>query len=171
LVKQHEFSGIPITAKVAVCGADNVYEVDYMVETQTVALKDVLVKENDILDKVLAQQAVLRASVRGKKWDTLMDTIEQINMLADEFKSAEEEREAVSGQEAADVMPILAEVRGKLVRSKTENKALGDYITITRNFIQGVLDDAVPQSRSTVYARDGKIVHPQPSSVVVNTLY
>jgi hypothetical protein len=96
-------------------------------------------------------------------------------MLADDFRKTESERESIIPKQTEEAkkaaMPLLAQVRGKLVKSKTENQALGDYITITRGFIQGVLDEAVPQSCSKVYSRSGKIVHSQPSSVVVNTLY
>lgn len=138
-------------------------------------LEQILTRENTLLDTVLGHQAELRKAVREKKWETLMDTVSSINACADEFKSMEAEREALyqsadAGSRKA-VQPLLAAVRGKLVRSKSENGALDDYISITRGFIQGVLDQAVPQSRSTVYSRKGTIVHPQPSSVVVNTLY
>ncbi|MCK9169359.1 MAG: hypothetical protein M0P01_02985 [Treponema sp.] len=138
-------------------------------------LKQVLTKENELLDRVLVEQASLRKAVSDKKWENLMDTISTINMLADDFKKTETERECVFAQLSDEMkrkaMPLLAEVRGKLLKSRTENQALGDYITITRGFIQGILDEAVPQSRSKVYSRSGKIVHSQPSSVVVNTLY
>ena len=66
---------------------------------------------------------------------------------------------------------LLAKVRGKLVRCRTENKALGDYINITRNFVQGVIDHSLPQTRSKVYSRNGNIIQKQPHSVVVNTLF
>jgi hypothetical protein len=141
----------------------------------TTTLRRILATENELLDKVLVAQAVLRKAVRDKKWENLMNTISAINILAEEFKRTESERERIYTEQADEVkkdfMPILAEVRGKLVKSRTENQALGDYITITRGFIQGVLDEAVPQSHSKVYSRSGKIVHSRPSSVVLNTLY
>ena len=69
------------------------------------------------------------------------------------------------------VLPLLTEVRGKLVKSKTANKTLGNYIAVARDFIQSVLDEAFPQSGATVYSKAGKIMRAKPSSVVVNTLY
>lgn len=142
---------------------------------ETTTLEQILSKENELLDKVLVEQAELRKAVHDKKWEKLMETVSNINMLADDFKKAESERERIARKQTEEAkkaaMPLLAQVRGKLVKSKTENQALGDYITITRGFIQGILDEAVPQSRSKVYSRSGKIVHSQPASVVVNTLY
>jgi hypothetical protein len=142
---------------------------------ETTILEHILTKENVLLDKVLVEQSALRKAVNDKKWENLMDTISAINILADDFRKTESERQRLYDEESDEakkaVMPLLARVRGKLVKSKTENQALGDYIKITRGFIQGVLDEAVPQSRSKVYSRSGKIVHSQPSSVVVNTLY
>ncbi|HAH61060.1 MAG TPA: hypothetical protein DCL73_03040 [Treponema sp.] len=142
---------------------------------EAATLEQILTKENELLDKVLVEQAELRKAVHDKKWEKLMETVSGINMLADDFRKAESERERITRKQTDEAkkaaMPLLAQVRGKLVKSKTENQALGDYITITRGFIQGVLDEAVPQSRSKVYSRSGKIVHSQPSSVVVNKLY
>ncbi len=143
--------------------------------TGTTSLEKILVRENELLDELLTEQAALREALHDKKWDNLIDTISSINMLADDFKKAESERELLEAGESAEekktVMPLLAQVRGKLVKSKIENQVLQDYLTIVRGFIQGVLDEVVPQGRNTVYSRCGKIVHSRPSSVVVNTLY
>ena len=137
-------------------------------------MEKVLLRENEILDNVLAEQKKLREAVQSKTWDNLMDTIAAINMLTESFEKAEAERAVLEAQQTEDMkkrtLPILSEVRGKLVKSKTENKTLGSYISIMREFIQGVIDKALPQSRSTVYSRNGSIVHAKPNSVVVNTL-
>jgi FlgN protein. len=142
---------------------------------ETTELERILLKEDVLLDAILVQQAALRSAVHEKKWERLMETISAVNRLADDFKQTEAERECIAKNADPEVqravMPLLARVRGKLVKSQTENRSLGDYIAITRGFIQGVLDEAVPQSRSKVYSRSGKIVHSRPSSVVVNTLY
>ena len=137
-------------------------------------MEKVLLHENEILDNVLSEQKKLREAVQGKTWDKLMDTIAAINMLTESFEKAEAERVVLEARQTDEMkkatMPVRAEVRGKLVKSKTENKALGSYISIMREFIQGVIDEALPQSRSTVYSQNGSIVHAKPKSVVVNTL-
>lgn len=134
----------------------------------------ILAQENDLLDKILAEQKKFRAAVREKKWDILMDTISAINVLADNFNKVEGEREKlsqISSAFAKSSAPMLAQVRAKLLKSKAENSAIGDYVAITGAFIQGVMDSALPQSGSRVYSRDGSIVHSQPSSVVVNKIF
>jgi hypothetical protein len=143
--------------------------------TGTTALEKILVRENDLLDELLIKQAALREALHDKRWDNLIETISSINMLADDFKEAESQRELLEAEETEEekkaAMPLLAQVRGKLVRSKIENQVQQDYLTIVRGFIQGVLDEVVPQGRNKIYSRSGKIVHSRPSSVVVNTLY
>mgnify|MGYP006974640767 FL=1 len=66
---------------------------------------------------------------------------------------------------------ILSIVRGKLVKSRTENKVLSEYINITKGFVQSIIDNALPQSRNKLYSRNGNIIQSQPQSVVVNTLF
>ena len=62
----------------------------------------------------------------------------------------------------------LGQMRAKLLKCKIENQALSKYVNITKNFIQGVVDNALPQSRNKVYSKNGKIVQPQPQSIVLN---
>jgi hypothetical protein len=35
-------------------------------------------------------------------------------------------------------------------------------VNVTKDFIQSVIDDALPQKRAKVYSRDGNIVNNQP---------
>ena len=103
-----------------------------------------------------------------------MDAAGDVNEMMDAFNELDKEREelALGGlQEDAETYGLLAEIRGKLVKSRIENKALSDYISITREFVKGIIDTAVPQSRNRLYSRNGYVVQPQPESVVVNTLF
>ena len=52
-----------------------------------------------------------------------------------------------------------------------ENRVITDYVNIAKTFIQEVVEKALPQSRNKNYSRNGKIVQPQPLSVVVNQLF
>lgn len=135
--------------------------------------RNILEKENSLLDEVLVLQQDLRNAVNEKDWTKLMSVISSINLKMDSFNHLDEEREkcAASQKDDSEILNLLSEVRGKLVRTRTENKALGDYINITRNFVQGIIDTALPQSRAKVYSRSGSIVRNQPQSVVVNQLY
>lgn len=136
--------------------------------------RDVLVSENKLISDVLCRQQALRDSVNNKDWTALMDAAGDVNEMMDAFNELDKEREelALGGlQEDAETYGLLAEIRGKLVKSRIENKALADYISITREFVKGIIDTAVPQSRNRLYSRNGYVVQPQPESVVVNTLF
>lgn len=136
--------------------------------------RDVLVSENKLISDVLCRQQALRDAVNNKDWTALMDAAGDVNEMMDAFNELDKEREelALGGlQEDAETYGILAEIRGKLVKSRIENKALADYISITREFVKGIIDTAVPQSRNRLYSRNGYVVQPQPESVVVNTLF
>ncbi|MBQ5470586.1 MAG: hypothetical protein IIT58_01040 [Treponema sp.] len=136
--------------------------------------KEVLEKEDEILSKVIIEQANLKKAVNEKSWPDLMKVISNVNLYMDSFNKLDEEREEIASKLSDDDMEcreLLAKVRGKLVRCRTENKALGDYINITRNFVHGVIDHSLPQTRSKVYSRNGNIIQKQPHSVVVNTLF
>ncbi len=136
--------------------------------------RDVLVSENKLISDVLCRQQALRDAVNNKDWTALMDAAGDVNEMMDAFNELDKEREelALGGlQEDAETYGLLAEIRGKLVKSRIENKSLADYISITREFVKGIIDTAVPQSRNRLYSRNGYVVQPQPESVVVNTLF
>ena len=136
--------------------------------------RDVLVSENKLISDVLCRQQALRDAVNNKDWTALMDAAGDVNEMMDAFNELDKEREelALGGlQEDAETYGLLAEIRGKLVKSRIENKALADYISITREFVKCIIDTAVPQSRNRLYSRNGYVVQPQPESVVVNTLF
>ena len=138
-------------------------------------MERLLLRENEILDRMLERQSALRTAVLQKKWDGVLESISAITKLTEGFEEAEKARNALStgGKDEAKkaMLPLLTQVRGKLVKSKTANKTLGNYIAVARDFIQSVLDEAFPQSGATVYSKAGKIMRAKPSSVVVNTLY
>jgi flagellar biosynthesis/type III secretory pathway chaperone len=136
--------------------------------------KEVLIQEDEILSKVIIEQANLKKAVNDKSWPELSKVISNVNLLMDSFNKLDEKRESVASlvkEDNEEIKALLAQVRGKLVRCRTENKALGDYISITRNFVRSVINNSLPQSRSKVYSRTGNIVQKQPKSVVLNTLY
>ena len=136
--------------------------------------RDVLVSENKLISDLLCRQQALRDAVNNKDWTALMDAAGDVNEMMDAFNELDKEREelALGGlQEDAETYGLLAEIRGKLVKSRIENNALSDYISITREFVKGIIDTAVPQSRNRLYSRNGYVVQPQPESVVVNTLF
>lgn len=135
---------------------------------------EVLNEQNSILDVVLTKQQELCNSVNEKNWTNLMTVISEINLSMDKFNKLDEEREEITTTEDisnSEYKRILSTVRGKLVKSRTENKVLSEYINITKGFVQSIIDNALPQSRNKLYSRNGNIIQSQPQSVVVNTLF
>ena len=135
---------------------------------------EVLNEQNSILDVVLTKQQELRNSVNEKNWTNLMTVISEINLSMDKFNKLDEEREEITtAEDVANIeyKRILSTVRGKLVKSRTENKVFSEYINITKGFVQSIIDNALPQSRNKLYSRNGNIIQSQPQSVVVNTLF
>ncbi len=136
--------------------------------------KEILSQEDEVLSSVISLQSELRSAVKNKDWAELMKVISDINLSMDKFNNLDAQREAAvvyAKTDEIETKTLLAEVRGKLVRVRAENKALSEYINITRNFVRGIIDSALPQSRAKVYGRSGKILQTQPDSVVVNTLF
>lgn len=143
-------------------------------ETVNTRIIEVLNEQNSILDVVLTKQQELRNSVNEKNWTNLMTVISEINLSMDKFNKLDEEREEITtAEDVANIeyKRILSTVRGKLVKSRTENKVLSEYINITKGFVQSIIDNALPQSRNKLYSRNGNIIQSQPQSVVVNTLF
>ena len=138
------------------------------------SLVSVMQEESALLDKILEQQTLLHNCVKEKDWDELNKNIENLQNLSDQFVELEEKRTALSGNVdmAGDVeiSPVLSEVRGKLQKSKVENKVLNEYISTTRKFLQGVFDSVGPQRRNVLYSNKGQIVKPELSSVVLNQM-
>lgn len=135
---------------------------------------DILKEQSLTLDTVIVKQQDLRFAINNKNWSDLMTVISEINLLMDKFNQLDEERSKYVTKEDfnnADFSSLLSEVRGKLVRTRTENKVLTEYINITRNFVQSVIDNVLPQGRTKIYSNKGSVVQNQPQSIIVNTLY
>ena len=134
--------------------------------------EQILENEERILDELVKAQNQLRKAVTEKNWENLTKIINTINNVSENFMEVDAQREDMQDMMKMDeVKPYferLGNMRNKLLKCKIENQALSQYVNITKNFIQGVVDNALPQSRNKVYSKSGKIVQPQPQSVVLN---
>ena len=101
-----------------------------------------------------------------------MSLISDINLLSDSFQKLEQLRETMQSEIPAEELRVyfekLGSMRSKLTKSKVENQALSKYLSITRGFVQGVIDTVIPQNK--VYTKKG-VVQSQPQSVVLNELF
>lgn len=138
------------------------------------SLIQVMEEENELLDKILELQTFLHQLVRDKNWENLNRSLDNLQILSDQFVELEEKRELLSAKinisQDTEISPVLTQVRGKLQKSKIENHALNEYITTTRKFLQGVFDSVVPQRRNIVYSSKGEIVRPELKSLVIDQI-
>ena len=136
--------------------------------------RDVLENENKMISEVLCLQQDLRKAVNLKDWIMLMQTSDSLNEKMDSFNNLDKRREQLSlmvKEHDREAAALVASVRKKLLKSRIENKAFSEYISVTREFVRSVVDTAVPQSRNKLYSRKGCIVQPQPERVVVDALF
>ena len=139
--------------------------------------RDILESEETVLSEIIEKQMKLKKAVNDKNWSCLMECISELDELAEKFNALDEQRAQFSDENAGKVemndeeVALLSRVRGKLIKSRAESRAMCEYIHITKEFVQTVLDTAVPNSRARVYSRKGYITNSQPSSVVLNTLF
>ena len=135
----------------------------------------ILNREDEVLTSLSEKQSEFKAAVREKNWEKLTTVINEINLQTDTFMEIDSQRESAQDQldasEVKEYTEKLSVLRAKLLKWKIENKALEKYVGITRDFIKGIVDNALPQSRNKVYSKKGMIVQPQPQSVVVNQLF
>lgn len=135
----------------------------------------ILANQNELLDHMKIAQAKLRKAVMSKSWNELKEVMSEINLFSESFQRMDHARDeiqrAMSADELHPYVQTLMSLRNKLSACKIENKALSDYITVARGFVETVIDTALPQSRSKVYTRNGTISQKKPEGVLVNVLY
>lgn len=158
-------------------------------QSATQCAYQILLNQNAVLAEIISQQRILRTAVTAKDWNQVERAGFDIDALAERFSYLENERVQVFKQLCAEnpddiflvsrdlpaafrrpVIEAFHQVRQKLAISKIENEALNEYIRITRNFLQEVFDNVLPQRRNTLYSSAGTVVKVQPESVVLNTV-
>lgn len=137
--------------------------------------ESVLDKEAKVLTELADKQAAVKQSVIDREWENLVVLISDVNRLSDAFKEIDVKRDQLQNSldenTLKDYYEQLGSLRSQLLKCKVENRVLTDYVNIAKTFIQEVVERALPQSRNKNYSRNGKIVQPQPLSVVVNQLF
>jgi len=137
--------------------------------------KAVLDKEENLLQEFSNKQVLLRKAVVEKSWEDLLKVMSEINILSDTFETLEEKRMMlVNHMQTSEIDSFhdqLSKLRRMLVKCKIENKALGDYVSITRQFMDNVIEKAVPAAGTKTYSRNGTMRKPQPKSVIVNQMF
>lgn len=141
-------------------------------------LNGILEQERNQLDLILSEQKKVRKDVTERNWDNLEVHVQTLNILSHQFTEMEKNREqayeeAKKAADGKDVLlgnPLYHSVHQKLAASRVENDSLNKYISVTRNFIQGIFDNVVPKRRNTLYSSSGKVVRTAPEALLLDTL-
>ena len=133
-------------------------------------LAALLEQEIALVEKILECQASVYSTVKEKNWVNLERDIDCLNELSSQFSAMEAKRDSLIAKQGEDYRELLAKLRSRLLKSKVQNFALNTYIETMQNFVRGVLENAVPQRRNVLYSREGKILKPEPQSVVLNKI-
>ena len=142
---------------------------------EDIELLQILNAQNDILDCMLTQQHKIHSHVKERKWMELERCLNDMKAYSDAFVNLDSCRENFVGDKKSlylspKVEDVYVSVRTKLTRSKIENQALASYVESTKDFINGILDTCLPQTRNTLYNKAGRLVRPQAESVVLDTV-
>lgn len=133
-------------------------------------LAALLEQEIALVEKILECQASVYSTVKEKNWVNLERDIDCLNELSSQFSAMEAKRDSLIAKQGEDSRELLTKLRSRLLKSKVQNFALNTYIETMQNFVRGVLENAVPQRRNVLYSREGKILKPEPQSVVLNKI-
>jgi hypothetical protein len=156
----------------------------------------ILSSQSTLLDSIISAQKRIHGAVIGKNWENLQADLAAFDSLSQKFALLENERasfcassrasqnaqEQLDSESFIDIIALFpreeresllsafTNLRKKLFASKIENRGLGEYLKITRDFLQGVFDTAVPNRRNKVYSNTGALINIAPESLVLNTL-
>ena len=136
-------------------------------------LSVLLKNESALLDKIICEQKTLHECVLKRQWLLLEESLSKLNEMSETFAQLDKKREELSaGFNKGDfeLSALKAEVKSKLLKSKLENRVLSEYIVTTRQFLQGVFDDVLPERRNVTYTRYGKLIKPELHNVVVDQI-
>lgn len=146
-----------------------------MEDSKVIRLCKILFAQSEMLDCILQEQAKIHNEVRNRSWKELQMSLADMAAFSDGFVNLDSRREALVGNNHdlyfhPEVRDLFLQVRTKLTKSKIENEALGKYVNTTVSFINGVIDQCVPQQRNTLYNKNGALVRPHADSVVLNAV-
>ncbi len=132
-----------------------------------------LKSEAELLDKIIEVQRGVHECVLKRKWLLLEEKIAKMNELSSCFSELDKKREELEAEYSFkdfELAGAKAQVKSRLLKSKLENKVLNEYIFTTKNFLQGIFDQVLPERRNVTYSRYGKIVKPELHNVVLDQI-
>ena len=123
---------------------------------------EIMQQESDLLDVILSQQSVVHKSVSKRNWENIESVMSNLQDLSDKFVELESKRVLLCNKinifQDPELSPVIRNVRTKLNKSKVENRVLNEYISTTRQFLQGIFDEVIPQRRNVLYSKNGNVI-------------
>ena len=134
---------------------------------------ELLNKENKKLNSILSGQSTVYNCVKNKNWIDLSSALENLNKLSDEFYKMDCKREEFFTKQSEilkdnQIANLTFELKNKLIKSRIENDALNSYVNACSKFINGILDECIPQQKNTLYTKSGSIKKPAMHSVLID---
>ncbi|MBQ0162947.1 MAG: hypothetical protein KBS84_07305 [Treponema sp.] len=135
-------------------------------------LMAVLAQENEVMDTILQCQANIREAVKQRDWMELEKNITRIQDSTVEFICLDDQRDSIKKADfTEEEHEEMRKIQAKLLKSKIENSSLSDYVSISRGFVQNIMDNVLPNRRNVLYSKRGTIVKHEPQSVVLNKVF
>ncbi len=137
---------------------------------------ELLNKENKKLNIILTEQSNVYNCVKNKNWIDLSSALENLNKLSDEFYKLDCKREEFFTKQSEilkdnQISNLVFELKNKLIKSRIENDALNSYVNTCSKFINGILDECIPQQKNTLYTKSGSIKKPAVHSVLIDKTF
>ncbi len=138
-------------------------------------LKVVLETQNEVMDAMLEKQSLLHAAVTSRNWVNLEEYIADMEAYGNAFVQLDQRRELIADNDRniyfePELESLYSSLRSKLTKSKIENQALSVYVDAGQEFVAGIIDECVPQQRTTTYNKYGNMVKTTSPSVLLDRL-
>jgi hypothetical protein len=154
--------------------------------------KCILQQEIALLERLAATQEVVRIAVVNRDWTDLERVIARLDEYGQEFKQIEEQRTALfseitkeSGYPQEEVgfygvvihLPLeqrkeLTDLYRRLkldtLRIRLANDSLNQYLSVAKGVVSDFLQAAFPDRKGKRYSRQGKEIHSEMRSIVLD---
>lgn len=146
-------------------------------------LLNILLKQKDLLSKILESQKNIYSAVTEKDWLKLDSSLRETSYLSTLFEKTEEERTNLLGNNLSDFYQLSTQfpteqqndlnenyrdVKQLALQSKMENDSLNSYVSNAKALLDGFFAALMPHRKSTIYNKTGAKVNRNVESLVLN---
>jgi pyridoxine 5'-phosphate synthase PdxJ len=147
------------------------------------ACLSVLERENSLVARIASFQALVKRSVRERKWTDFRALMQGLKQVGEELKTVEAERMALipddnqhfyqmavgyPEEERSRLTEIYRQLKMSVLKIRLENESLSNYIKQSESVAADFIETAGGNGRS--YSSEGKRKQPDMSSMVVEAV-